>query len=364
MDRHDVSESVTAEMVAQLHQQDLKVQHQFECRGLTYWFDENRKTAFCLVEAPDEKSVISMHNHAHGEVPHRIIEVEPNIVESFLGRIEDPEKAKKTSLNIINDPAFRTIMVIVFPEIISKNKRESENGSSIHNLNNPILEIILGHDGRVVNQSKPGNLVSFKSVTKAVLCAKAIVDHIRIINTNNEGTPLGVKICLNSGVPVTERESIFEETIKLAERMNFVAKTEIVVSSEVKDLFKSENNNQFIDNTVVYTLSLPEERFLNSLIDFIEAEWKNPKLKVDDFGKIMGISKSQLYRNMILLLGESPNSFLMTFRLNKAKDLLKKKDLSISEIAFDSGFSSPSYFTKCFNKRFNLSPSECFHNQD
>lgn len=46
MDRHDVSESVTAEIVAELHQKDLKIQHKFNCKGLTYWFDDKRKTAF------------------------------------------------------------------------------------------------------------------------------------------------------------------------------------------------------------------------------------------------------------------------------------------------------------------------------
>ena len=114
MDRHDVSENVTAEIVAQLHQQDLKIQHKFGCRGLTYWFDEYRKTAFCLIEAPSEDSIREMHRNAHGEVPHQVIEVDAGIVESFLGRIQDPEKAKNTDLNIINDPAFRTIMVIEF----------------------------------------------------------------------------------------------------------------------------------------------------------------------------------------------------------------------------------------------------------
>src|ERR1043165_10046349 len=112
MDRHDVSENVTAEIVAQLHQEDLKIQAQFGCRGLTYWFDDKRKTAFCLIEAPDAKALEDMHNHAHGQVPHRIIEVEPGIVESFLGRIEDPKKTKDTELNIIDDAAFRTIMMI------------------------------------------------------------------------------------------------------------------------------------------------------------------------------------------------------------------------------------------------------------
>ena len=61
MDRHDVSKDVTAEIVAQIHQEDLKVQHKFGCRGLTYWFDDIRKTAFCLVEAPDKNAIIKMH---------------------------------------------------------------------------------------------------------------------------------------------------------------------------------------------------------------------------------------------------------------------------------------------------------------
>ncbi len=64
MDRHNVSETVTAENVALLHLQDLKIQHKFGCRGLTYWFDESRKTAFCLIDAPDKQTIMEMHNHS------------------------------------------------------------------------------------------------------------------------------------------------------------------------------------------------------------------------------------------------------------------------------------------------------------
>ncbi len=56
MDRHDVSKSVTAENVAQLHKEDLKIQEQFNFLGLTYWFDDIKKIAFCLVEVPDKES--------------------------------------------------------------------------------------------------------------------------------------------------------------------------------------------------------------------------------------------------------------------------------------------------------------------
>jgi AraC-like DNA-binding protein len=93
-------------------------------------------------------------------------------------------------------------------------------------------------------------------------------------------------------------------------------------------------------------------------MDFIESEWKNTNLKVNDFGKILGFSKSQLYRKMMSLVGESPNSFLMNYRLKWALELIKKQNNTISEIAFDSGFSSPSYFSKCFRKKYGMMPSE------
>ena len=107
MDRHDVSESITAEKIAELHQEDLKVQRQFDCRGLTYWFDDKRKTAFCLIEAPDKNAIVNMHNKAHGDVPHSIIEVEASIVESFLGRIEmvdvyDDEEVVNVEFDFVN----------------------------------------------------------------------------------------------------------------------------------------------------------------------------------------------------------------------------------------------------------------------
>jgi hypothetical protein len=108
MDRHNFSANLTAEQVAELHLKDLAIQHRYGCRGLTYWFDARRKTTFCLIEAPDEKSLSRMHKEAHDDVPTRIIEVDTSLVESFLGRIEDPE----TELNIIDESAFRFIMVV------------------------------------------------------------------------------------------------------------------------------------------------------------------------------------------------------------------------------------------------------------
>ena len=358
MDRHDVSDVVTAENVAQLHQEDLKVQHKFNCNGLTYWFDDKRKTAFCLVEAPNKQSVINMHDHAHGVLPHLIIEVEASIVESFLGRIEDPVMAKSTNLNIINDPAFRTLMKVG----LNKHSLNGYNPLVFNSVENKysrsVAEISNNHSGRIVSQKDTDFLISFASVTNAVKCAQNIQSKINEIKSLSEFKLYNIKIGISAGVPVTEKKIIFEDTIKLAERMHHVAKAEIVVSSEVKDLYKSENLNQFPEEELIVTLSPTDEIFLTNLIDFIENEWKNNNLNVNDFNNHLGYSKSQLYRKMMTLIGESPNTFLMSYRLNKAVTFLNKQIENISEIAYDSGFSTPSYFSKCFHRRYGILPSD------
>ena len=93
MDRHD-GLNATAKSLAEAHQLDLKVQNKFRCKAHTYWYDEDKQIAFCLIEAPDKKAVEEMHRNSHGLVGNQIIEVQSNIVEYFLGRISDPAICK------------------------------------------------------------------------------------------------------------------------------------------------------------------------------------------------------------------------------------------------------------------------------
>lgn len=357
MDRHYLPEEATAEVVAQLHQEDLKIQDDFGCRGLTYWFDGKRKTAFCLIEAPNKKALEQMHDHAHGEVPNLIIEVNAEIVESFLGRIEDPEKSQKTKLNIINDPAFRTIMVAGIKWISLKNFACEELGAMIHNQNNAVLEVINKFNGRLVKQKPNYYLTSFDSVSNAILCALEIQKYFSQTFTKKYESDVALNIGLNAGVPVTETDGIFEDTIKTADRYCNVVKGQLVVSSEVKDLYESENLNVSLDKKLVHTLNPTDEIFLNALIDFTEKEWPNTTLTAEDFSKYLGYSKSQLYRKMVSITGKSPNSFIKEYRLQQAIKLLNKKAENISEIAFETGFNSPAYFSKCFYEAFDLLPS-------
>jgi AraC-like DNA-binding protein len=287
-----------------------------------------------------------------------IIEVEASIVESFLGRIEDPEKSQNTDLNIINDPAFRTIMVIRLKRTELNDRYSNSQNPSFLKYNKPINAIIHQFSGRVVKQNEDYLLSSFESVSKAILCALAVQTECDNLAAQNDDRNIELKIGLSAGAPVTEKEALFEDTIKLAERMCNNINAKIAISSEVKDLYKSENLNVFTNADRIFALSSSDEKFITDLLDYTEKSWQNTELKVDDFGVHLGFSKSQLYRKMILLTGKSPNAFLKEYRLNKALNRLNKQTDNISEIAFDTGFSSPSYFSKCFQKRYGRTPSE------
>jgi AraC-like DNA-binding protein len=357
MDRHDVSDQVTAEQVAELHQQDLKIQHKFNCTGLTYWFDENRKTAFCLIEAPNEQAIEEMHRQAHGEVPHRIIEVDPAIVESFLGRIEDPQKAKNARLNIINEPAFRTILLL---EMVSDSWDPVNAGRYsllLQNSSRPVSSLIKNLKGHPVKQSQGNSLTSFNSVTNAVECAIQLQTKLSEMMEHSKVNSY-LKICICSGVPVTDEKQLFEKTIKTAKRLVVVNRADIIVTPEVKELYLSENQNSPISNKNIGALTYAEETFINGLMAFIEAHYHEEALKSQDICKGLGISKAQLYRKLVALTGKSTALFLRDYRLHTARELLSKGHHNISEVTFMTGFNSPSYFAKCFSSKYGILPSD------
>lgn len=348
LDRHDTPDEITPEHVAEMHQADLKVQDEFGCRGFTYWFDDKRKSGFCLIEAPNKEALINMHDHAHGVIPHHIIEVEEAMVEAFLGRLVDPEKAKDQKLNIIDEPAFRSICFISFrSDDVKKDKIETD---TIDELMAIISLLSADFNGRIVKKTNSTLLSSFKSVSKAVECALAI-------NKRVKEHLVDIDIALSCGIPVTNKKGIFEDSITLAQRMAYHVMGNIAVSSEVSDLYSLENGDTLIKNTSIEIVDLYTQEFLNSLLDFLGKNWADPDLKVDDFSKGLGLSKSQFYRKLMKTTAKSPNVFLKDYRLNKALHLLKKGKNTISETAFETGFNSPSYFSKCFIDKYGVTPT-------
>ena len=100
-----------------------------------------------------------------------------------------------------------------------------------------------------------------------------------------------------------------------------------------------------------------EEIFLQQLTESVEAHIDDLQFDVNELCKLLGMSKSQLNRKMKAVLNKSPNQFIRSYRLERAHQLIKVGQNTISEIAYDVGFSSPAYFSKCFHDEFGYPPS-------
>jgi len=101
-----------------------------------------------------------------------------------------------------------------------------------------------------------------------------------------------------------------------------------------------------------------DEVFLNRIKDAIEKNLETRDFGVDELGKEIGMSRSQIHRKLQALKGKSASRYIRSYKLKKAEELLAKNVGTVSEISFRMGFSSPAYFGQVFQVEFGYSPSE------
>lgn len=235
MDRHYVV-GATRHALANAHEKDLEKQEQYGVHFLTYWFDETRCTAFCLVDAPDIESIKRTHDEAHGDVPHEIIEVDPAIVEAFLGRVNDPPppKADPAAAPEI-DSAFRAVM---FTDLEGSTAMTVRLGDAqalhlLHIHNALTRNALRDHDGTEVKHLGDGIMASFASIAKAVDCAIAIQRAFAAYNADHDDAQLHLRIGLSAGEPVEEGKDLFGSTVQLASRLCEHAKSDQILVAEL-----------------------------------------------------------------------------------------------------------------------------------
>lgn len=101
-----------------------------------------------------------------------------------------------------------------------------------------------------------------------------------------------------------------------------------------------------------------DKQFMKQLHAIIQKNLSNSEFGVEDIGKQIGLSRVQLYRKVKAMTGSSVVDLLRKARLAKAKRLLESRSMSVSEVAYDVGFSAPSYFTKCFKDEYGILPGD------
>ena len=104
-------------------------------------------------------------------------------------------------------------------------------------------------------------------------------------------------------------------------------------------------------------LNEADKTFVGRLRTAIQEHLGDSDFSVERLGEEIGLSRVQLYRKVKALTGQTPVELLRKARLTKARQLLEKTEKSVSEIAYEVGFTSPSYFNKCFKDEFDINPS-------
>lgn len=230
----------TPEDVAAYHVLDTAVQEKYGVKFLTYWYDEDRGTTFCLVDAPDMDTAEKVHAEAHGNLSNEMIEVDLSAVEAFLGRVQDPPSAASKP---INESAFRGIM---FTDMVGSTEMTTRLGDTM------AVEYLRAHDaiirrelvrhcGSEVKHLGDGIMASFDDVASSVSCSLSIQQGFAAYNQASKAA-IQVRIGIHAGEPVSEKNDLFGSVVQLASRIcDATDAGGVLVSQEVVTACEGKN---------------------------------------------------------------------------------------------------------------------------
>jgi class 3 adenylate cyclase len=223
MDRHYI-EGATQHSVANAHQKDLALQDKYDVKFMTYWFDETRCTAFCLIEAPNRETIERAHNEAHGSIPNEVLEVDPTVVDAFLGRIKDPPLPNMAAANPGEVPIDAGLRAIMFTDLKDSTLMTTVHGDAkalhlLHVHNALTRKALNTYRGREIKHTGDGIMASFASVPDAVDCAVAIQKAFATYNQEHPETQLYLRIGLSAGEPIEDHGDLFGKAVQLAARL-------------------------------------------------------------------------------------------------------------------------------------------------
>ena len=127
---------------------------------------------------------------------------------------------------------------------------------------------------------------------------------------------------------------------------------------EQRKKLREQFRKEFLLEPKDINVTSADEKFLKRILEILEQNYANENFTSEEFSQKAGLSRMQLHRKLHALTDQSSSEFIRNFRLKRAMKLLSAKKGNISEIAFEVGFSNPSYFTECFKVLFGFSPSE------
>ncbi len=239
-----------------------------------------------------------------------------------------------------------------------------------------IGQFVALYKGKIIESDSQEFIAVFEGPSKAVHCSLDLINGLKSLNIE---LAIGIHIkeaALDESNFITGDTKNFIESILLQTRPGQILITQSVkfllsgaglkfdpvplkTNSEdpfslytVKDHFRTSNQN--IENPE--QLIPQSDSFLENVLQKIESHMRDELFGVKKLCIEIGISERQLQRKLKAVTNKSPNQLISSVRLHRAKELLMKRKDHIAEVAFATGFSNPSYFSRCFKQEFGLSP--------
>lgn len=101
-----------------------------------------------------------------------------------------------------------------------------------------------------------------------------------------------------------------------------------------------------------------DEQFMTQVMEIMDKQMDNSDLTIDEFAQLLGMGRTVFYQKLKSIIGLSPVDFIREMRIKRARQLIESGEYNISSIAYMTGFNDPKYFSKCFKKKYGVSPSE------
>ena len=241
MDIHEVPGGVSAEDVAKAHAQDVKIEDKYGVHYHKYWVNEKAGKIFCLCHAPDAEAAVEVHRQAHGMVADKIIEIQPELAEGFLGGVEVNNAGAALVPGATNekDPGIRTVLFTDIADSTTLTQALGDEAAlamlGVHDT--IVRDALSASGGREVKHTGDGIMASFISAAGAVRCAIEIQRQLDKHSQENPDRPLKVRVGAAAGEPVEQHNDLFGSTVQLAARLCAHAQPEqILVSNAIAEL--------------------------------------------------------------------------------------------------------------------------------
>ena len=268
---------------------------------------------------------------------------------------------------------------------ISMIKEDNSTNSELHSNRKKhvdnMRQLVAQYLGQTSKTESKNYTAIFKGPSKAVHCALDIRRQLQIVGIkvhvgiHTGECAIGVdEIALGKAVEVsnaildstTNAEVLISSTTKnllSGAGLDFSANGHVTLTKSnrtievflVQDVFSMEDDFPFPGAAGASTKN---HSFLENILQSIETHLDNEHFSVEELCKDVGVSQRQLQRKLKSITNKTPSQMVRSVRLYRAKELLIKEREGVSEAAFRTGFSSRSYFTKCFRQEFGMTPSE------